>query len=65
MRIFSARSKDTSRLIKGLTTKISETEEAIKTVTAEIAASAPEGANLLISPPRPLGACQIYIRSEA
>jgi len=31
-------SKDTSRLIKGLTTKISETEEAIKTVTAEIAA---------------------------
>jgi chromosome segregation ATPase len=31
-------SKDTSRLIKGLATKISETEEAIKTVTAEIAA---------------------------
>jgi len=30
-------SKDTSRLIKGLTTKIEETEEAIKTVTAEIA----------------------------
>merc|ERR1719316_1357072 len=29
--------KDTSRLIKGLTTKIGETEEAIKTVTAEIA----------------------------
>ena len=35
-----ARSKDTSRLIKGLTTKIEETEEAIKTVTAEIAESA-------------------------
>jgi len=31
-------SKDTSRLIKGLTAKIGETEEAIKTVTAEIAA---------------------------
>merc|ERR1719191_2600824 len=30
-------SKDTSRLIKGLTAKIGETEEAIKTVTAEIA----------------------------
>jgi chromosome segregation ATPase len=30
-------SKDTSRLIKGLTTKIEETEEAVKTVTAEIA----------------------------
>merc|ERR1719440_2699791 len=29
--------KDTSRLIKGLSTKIEETEEAIKTVTAEIA----------------------------
>ncbi len=38
-----ARTKDTTRLIKGLTAKIGETEEAIKTVTAEIAESAPQG----------------------
>ena len=43
------RSKDTSRLIKGLTTKIEETEEAIKTVTAEIAESALERPKLTLA----------------
>ena len=59
------RSKDTSRLIKGLTTKIEETEEAIKTVTAEIAESALERPKLTLAENRKYKTnCKNYSNQE-